>query len=199
MIICVVVGLTHAKTTWPAIAGTFDERQRCPACLLFTTQLHYQMKKRCKTSETGEALKKYLAREDRIDELIEATIASCMTDFTWLDANQKGTEKLQRYWSIKNMRARQMLTDDLERLMEARAMAGGSNLGFSHFLNSVVANGDETEEAVREIVKANGTDVRGTIRRVCVTGSKVCPRGVSKKKSVMHPTVEDGGDGMTDL
>ena len=188
---------TVSAASGSAIEGLFNDHQRCPACLLFTTQLYVQMAmSQAHRDLDPNAAKKFLAREDRVSDVLEATIKSSVTEFAWVESGSsegRSPSSEGRYWLIKNLRRRQLFSQEMEKAI-ARQIKSGGDSGFLNFMRMTIIG--ENEEEVEELVKKNDLDPRKGIQLLCVRRTKVCPAHVAEKISDLHPMDDEGAQWM---
>eukprot|EP00759_Apiculatamorpha_spiralis_P038630 PhF_6_TR37739/c0_g1_i1/m.56189 len=164
VLISTVSAVQHVK-------GDFSDDQKCPSCILFSTQLHDEMKQSVKYIKDPATLKKILAREDRVIDVLDNSIKRAATHFTWLN-DRRSSVTTGRYWSINNLEKRQVLDDEAMRILRKQASVGGDP-GLVAFLRQIRSDHEDELEGI--VFKgAHVIEPIALTQTMCVKWTKLC-------------------------
>ena len=169
------------------------EEMRCPACLLFATQLYRRMMTDPPpTAFDAKQQVKYLAKEDRMTEIIDDAVESCIERFIYTeivdDQFPLKPPRPGKFWMVADLVRRQELKkEDANKLK--------INVGLKNWLWADVYA--PHEDMLEGFIKTNSKDIKPMVSKLCVDVLRVCP--VEAKHTVtdaypMDRSVDELGD-----
>eukprot|EP00759_Apiculatamorpha_spiralis_P003956 PhF_6_TR12246/c0_g1_i2/m.19392 len=158
----------------------FAEPMQCPLCLAYASALRSEMLRTQPPplggSWTEERRKKYIAREDRSEEVMMKAAEIASSNYIFVDERKDGVVVTGRYWHHDALKRMPNLSDDSRKEMETQKKHGGhsprSNFLYVHVIGKL-------EDEIEGFVQKNVTDINALRNGICVEGTNLCKGDIS--------------------
>eukprot|EP00760_Papus_ankaliazontas_P025236 PhM_4_TR2547/c0_g1_i1/m.13396 len=163
------------RETSTARSEDFTEKMHCPVCLVLASELRRQSLANQPPPEgkdwTAARRKKYIKREDRIDDVINAAFTASSAKYIWVDeTSAAGSIIAGRYWRADVLRARGHISEESLKRVEQQEKNGG-DLRRENFMRMSLIG--EAEDDIEALIGQNVTDVRKLQEALCIK-TNVC-------------------------
>eukprot|EP00759_Apiculatamorpha_spiralis_P027492 PhF_6_TR30280/c0_g1_i1/m.44433 len=160
----------------------FEKHHRCPACLVLSKTLSEEMERNQLKAGTDKDKKKYILREDRVSDVIEAAAKAAVQDYSWIESEKP------RFWLNQALLESNLLDEEWKTALRQYMKQGGDS-GFRNYVRGTLL-GEAYEEAVEKLVKDHNTNRAYISDKFCREIVKICTKEETLPNSDAHP----GGD-----